>query len=334
MGPGVTAGASVGSAATAGADATGAASATAGADATGAASATVGAVATGAGPAAGATGAVAAASAAEGASAGWPPTLERSEPRKPDQDAAEPGYEMEQLVGETHRPGQEPQPSAVEDAEGEEQERYRAQHDEDHVPAGPGQPEGGMEGHPATDEVHHVVGVARDQQRRPPARDGTPTRGLGMNPRSPSATSTTPRPSAHANPGSPAAARTMSRHSADAEPARDVRTGSVEAGAGAVMTGSLVLLGRARALADRLDHARVRQRRRVAQGSALRHVPQQPAHDLARARLGQVRREQQVLGPRDGPDDLGHVLTQLVGELLAVLDAGLERSRTRRWPGR
>ena len=46
-------------------------------------------------------------------------------------------------------------------------------------------------------------------------------------------------------------------------------------------------------------------------GAALGDVAQQPAHDLARAGLGQVRREHQVLRPGDRADDLGDVLAQL-----------------------
>src|SRR5437667_12037091 len=64
------------------------------------------------------------------------------------------------------------------------------------------------------------------------------------------------------------------------------------------------------------DHGRVGQGGRVAERPSLGDVPEQAAHDLARARLGQLRREDDVVGPRQRPDLLGDVLLELVLELL------------------
>ena len=70
---------------------------------------------------------------------------------------------------------------------------------------------------------------------------------------------------------------------------------------------------------------RVAQRRHVAELAALGDVAQQPAHDLARARLGQV------VGPDDAPrarelaDALGDVLAQLGDQLVGALEVALER---------
>ena len=62
----------------------------------------------------------------------------------------------------------------------------------------------------------------------------------------------------------------------------------------------------------------------VAQDPALGDVAQQPSHDLARARLGQVRHEHQELGPRDRPDDVGDVLAELDGQRVGRLLVRLE----------
>ena len=56
-----------------------------------------------------------------------------------------------------------------------------------------------------------------------------------------------------------------------------------------------------------VDHVGVGQRRRVAEVATLGHVAEQPAHDLARAGLGQVVGEDDRLGPGDRADLLGHV---------------------------
>ena len=50
------------------------------------------------------------------------------------------------------------------------------------------------------------------------------------------------------------------------------------------------------------DDGRIGQRRRIAERLPLGDVAQQPPHDLARARLRQVGREDDVVGPRDGAD--------------------------------
>ena len=52
-----------------------------------------------------------------------------------------------------------------------------------------------------------------------------------------------------------------------------------------------------------------------------RYLAKDSAHDLARTRLGQVRREEQVLGLGDRPDDLAHVCAQLGGEVEGSGDA-------------
>ena len=66
------------------------------------------------------------------------------------------------------------------------------------------------------------------------------------------------------------------------------------------------------------DHRGIGQRRRVAERLAFGDVAQQPAHDLARARLRQVGGEEDVVGPGDGADLLGDVCLQLVGERLGA----------------
>src|SRR3954470_9057339 len=60
-----------------------------------------------------------------------------------------------------------------------------------------------------------------------------------------------------------------------------------------------ILLGLARVRADHLYHCVVCERRRFPELPALGDVAQQPAHDLAAPRLGQVRDEQQELRARD-----------------------------------
>src|SRR5262245_3024691 len=62
------------------------------------------------------------------------------------------------------------------------------------------------------------------------------------------------------------------------------------------------------------DDRRICQRRRVAQRAALGDVAQEAAHDLAAARLGKLRREDDVVGPRQGSDLLRDVGLQLVHE--------------------
>src|SRR5689334_22174168 len=79
------------------------------------------------------------------------------------------------------------------------------------------------------------------------------------------------------------------------------------------------ILGLEAVLADRLDDGSVGEGRRVAERAALGDVTQEPAHDLAAARLGQVRCEHQRLRFRDRADLRRDVLP----ELLAQLDGGL-----------
>src|SRR5437879_1897023 len=58
---------------------------------------------------------------------------------------------------------------------------------------------------------------------------------------------------------------------------------------------------------ERRDDRRVGQRRGVAERSALGDVAQEPAHDLAAPRLRELRREDDVIGPRQGADLLHDV---------------------------
>ena len=62
-------------------------------------------------------------------------------------------------------------------------------------------------------------------------------------------------------------------------------------------------------------HGRVAERRDVAERAAFGDVAQEPAHDLARARLGQVVGPDDALGPRELADLLGDVLADLGLEL-------------------
>src|SRR4051812_27799880 len=78
-----------------------------------------------------------------------------------------------------------------------------------------------------------------------------------------------------------------------------------------------------------VHHVRVAERRDVAELLALGDVAQQPAHDLARARLGQVVGPDDALGPRQLADALGHVLADLLHELVAGLVGALERDERR-----
>src|SRR3954463_12622131 len=73
-----------------------------------------------------------------------------------------------------------------------------------------------------------------------------------------------------------------------------------------------------------LHHVGVAQRRDVAELAALGDVAQQPAHDLARARLRQVVGPDDALGPRELADALGDVLADLLDELIGRLVAALE----------
>ena len=69
------------------------------------------------------------------------------------------------------------------------------------------------------------------------------------------------------------------------------------------------------------DDGGIGQRRRIAERLALGDVAQQPAHDLARARLRQIGGEQNLIRPRDRADLLDDVLLQLVGQLRRRLSA-------------
>src|SRR5215218_8556284 len=69
----------------------------------------------------------------------------------------------------------------------------------------------------------------------------------------------------------------------------------------------------------------VAQRGDVAELAALGDVAQQPAHDLARAGLGQVVGPDDALGPGELADPLGDVLTQLGDHLVVALLGARER---------
>src|SRR5256885_4444792 len=70
-----------------------------------------------------------------------------------------------------------------------------------------------------------------------------------------------------------------------------------------------VVLARRRCGSDGLDHARIRQRGRVAQRHAVGDIAKEPSHDLARAGLRQLRREHDRLGPPDPADRLDAMLS-------------------------
>ena len=74
-------------------------------------------------------------------------------------------------------------------------------------------------------------------------------------------------------------------------------------------------------LADGVDDVGVGERRHVPKVPLLGDITQQAPHDLARARLGQIRREHDLLWPRELPDHVGHVLAQLAGERVGRLVA-------------
>src|SRR6185437_7728584 len=76
-------------------------------------------------------------------------------------------------------------------------------------------------------------------------------------------------------------------------------------GGGRLLLGGGWHLGR-----DAGDHVRVEQRGRVTERAVVGDVAQQPAHDLARPRLGQVGTDQDVARLRDRADLLGDVRTQ------------------------
>src|SRR5688572_24699479 len=85
-----------------------------------------------------------------------------------------------------------------------------------------------------------------------------------------------------------------------------------------------LLLRCARLLADRLDDRRIGEGRGVPEIATLGDVAQQAPHDLARARLRQVRHEHEELRARDRPDDVRDVLAQLDRQRVGRLLAGLE----------
>src|SRR5581483_10917670 len=105
-------------------------------------------------------------------------------------------------------------------------------------------------------------------------------------------------------------------------------------------TSFLVRAGLRREVArlDPLDDARVGEGGRVAEGLVLADVAEQPPHDLARPRLGQVVGEQDRLWLRDRADRVADVVAQLGRQRLARLGPapqddergdGLARGRVR-----
>src|SRR5436190_19507468 len=73
-----------------------------------------------------------------------------------------------------------------------------------------------------------------------------------------------------------------------------------------------------------LHDVRLAQGGHVAELAALGDVPQQPPHDLPRARLGQIARPDDALGPGQLADPLGHVLADLALDLVGALEVALE----------
>ena len=63
---------------------------------------------------------------------------------------------------------------------------------------------------------------------------------------------------------------------------------------------------------ERRHHARVRERGRIAKCSAFGDVAQQASHNLALARLGKVRREEDVVWPRKRANLLRDELSQFI----------------------
>ena len=79
------------------------------------------------------------------------------------------------------------------------------------------------------------------------------------------------------------------------------------------------------AVADQVGHdARLGERRGVAEIGeiVLGDLAQDPAHDLAGARLGQARRELDQIGRCDWPNLLAHPVLKLGPDLFRGLDAG------------
>src|SRR3954469_18250496 len=87
----------------------------------------------------------------------------------------------------------------------------------------------------------------------------------------------------------------------------------------------LLLLALLHLALELLHDVRVAERRDVAELLALGDVAQQAAHDLARARLGQVVGPDDALRPRELPDPLGDVLADVVDEVVGALAVALER---------
>src|SRR3990170_3503535 len=69
------------------------------------------------------------------------------------------------------------------------------------------------------------------------------------------------------------------------------------------------------ALLQRLNHGGISERSGVTEDAALRDVSQQAAHDLAAARLGEFRREENLLGAGQSADLLHDVLLQRLDHL-------------------
>src|SRR5919107_3870046 len=90
-------------------------------------------------------------------------------------------------------------------------------------------------------------------------------------------------------------------------------------------TSVLLLLALLDLALELLHHVGVAQRRDIAELLALGDVTQQAAHDLARARLGQVVGPDDPLRPRELADPLGDVLADVGDHLVVALAAALER---------
>ena len=75
---------------------------------------------------------------------------------------------------------------------------------------------------------------------------------------------------------------------------------------------------------DPVDDLGVRERGHVAERTTAGHVAEQSAHDLARACLRKIAREDDAVWARDLPDHLRHVVTQLLGHGVVSLELRLQ----------
>src|SRR5919199_2555355 len=91
----------------------------------------------------------------------------------------------------------------------------------------------------------------------------------------------------------------------------------------------LLVLARLDPRLELLHDVRVAEGRDVAQLAPLGDIAQQAAHDLARARLGQVVGPDDALGARELADAPGDVLADVVDQVVAAVEVPLERHEGR-----